>query len=76
MSGDRQRCESVHFDSTLQCEDDAGHSLSRRLHMAEARDLTPPRIYIWGAADEMDVSELDQAYIVAEVLERNAVPDV
>jgi NTP pyrophosphatase (non-canonical NTP hydrolase) len=65
------RCESVHFDSMLQCEDQAGHLLSSRLHIAEDKSLDPVRIYSWGAADEMDVSELDQAYIVADVLASN-----
>jgi len=67
-----KRCESVHFDSSLQCEDEAGHSLSVRLHMAKDETLTPPHIYLWTDADEMDVSELDQAYIVADVLGRNS----
>lgn len=71
MSQEPERCESVHFDSSLQCEERAGHPLSWRLHIARDESLTPQRIYIWDADEEIDNTELGGAYIIADVLERN-----
>jgi hypothetical protein len=66
-----ERCESVHFDSVLQCEDVSSHPLHSRLHMARDASLTPERIYIWRDDEEIDDSELEGAYAIAEVLAGN-----